>query len=106
GTIVIGGIAGIVVVWGVDLLEHIRIDDPVGAVPVHGICGVWGTLSLGLFACGKYGAPGPTGADNSPAAVVTGALYGGGWAQLKAQAIGSVTVLVATLGVSLAMMYG
>ena len=41
--------------WRVDLLEYLRIDDPIGAVPVHGICGIWGTLSLGLFACGQYG---------------------------------------------------
>ncbi|MGO9605166.1 MAG: hypothetical protein ACLQAT_17555 [Candidatus Binataceae bacterium] len=45
--------AGIVVVWGIDLLEYLRIDDPIGAVPVHMIAGIWGTLSLGLFAAGK-----------------------------------------------------
>ena len=44
---------------GVELLEWLRIDDPIGAVPVHGICGIWGTLSLGLFACGEFGATGP-----------------------------------------------
>ena len=38
---------------GVELLEWLRIDDPIGAVPVHGFCGIWGTLSLGLFACGS-----------------------------------------------------
>jgi len=48
--------AGIVVVWGIDLLEYLRIDDPIGAVPVHMVAGIWGTLSLGLFAAGKYGA--------------------------------------------------
>src|SRR5262245_12066469 len=64
GAIVIGAIAGIVVVVGVDFLERVRIDDPIGAVPVHGLCGIWGTLSLGLFATGQYGVPGPTGADN------------------------------------------
>jgi Amt family ammonium transporter len=53
GAILLGGIAGVVVVAGVDLLEWLRIDDPIGAVPVHGICGIWGTLSLGFFACGK-----------------------------------------------------
>ena len=36
-----------------NLLEWLRIDDPIGAVPVHGFCGIWGTLSLGLFACGQ-----------------------------------------------------
>jgi len=49
---------------GVELLEWLRIDDPIGAVPVHGHCGIWGTWSLGLFACGKYRATGPTAPDN------------------------------------------
>jgi Amt family ammonium transporter len=71
---------------------------------VHGFCGIWGTLSLGIFACGKYGAPGPSGADTS--SVVTGLFYGGGTQQLVAQAIGSAAVTGATFGVSLAMMYG
>src|SRR6185437_725099 len=48
GSIILGGIAGVIVVAGVELLEWLRIDDPIGAVPVHGICGIWGTLSLGL----------------------------------------------------------
>src|SRR4051812_44450686 len=86
GAILIGAIAGVIVVLGVDLMEWLRIDDPVGAVPVHGICGIWGTLSLGLFACGKYGASSPTGPDNS--APVSGLFYGGGVDQLIAQAIG------------------
>ena len=42
---------------GVDLIEHLRIDDPVGAVPVHGFCGIWGTLGLGLFATGAVRHP-------------------------------------------------
>ena len=65
-----------IVVLGVDLLEYLRIDDPIGAVPVHGFCGIWGTLSLGLFACGKYGASGPSAPDNS--AALKGLFYGGG----------------------------
>src|SRR2546426_1031340 len=76
GAILLGAVAGVVVVGGVELLEYLRIDDPIGAVPVHGICGIWGTLSLGLFACGKHGATGPLAADNS--APLTGLLYGGG----------------------------
>ena len=58
GAICIGAIAGVVVVFGVDLLERLRVDDPIGAWPVHGLCGIWGTLSLGLFATGQYGVPG------------------------------------------------
>ncbi len=47
--IVIGASAGFIVVRGVELLDSLKIDDPVGAVPVHGICGVWGTLCVGIF---------------------------------------------------------
>ena len=65
GAFLLGIGAGIVVVWGIDLLEYLRIDDPIGAVPVHMVAGIWGTLSLGLFAAGKYGAPTPIGADTS-----------------------------------------
>src|SRR5450755_4068692 len=84
GAVILGGIAGVIVVAGVELLEWLRIDDPIGAVPVHGICGI---LSLGFFACGKYGASGPLAPDNS--APVTGLFYGGGMTVLIAQAIGS-----------------
>ena len=48
-SIIIGAIAGILVVLGIMLLEKLRIDDPVGAFPVHGICGVWGGLATGIF---------------------------------------------------------
>jgi Amt family ammonium transporter len=103
GAFLLGIGAGIVVVWGIDLLEYLRIDDPIGAVPVHMMAGIWGTLSLGLFAAGKYGAPTPLGADTST--VVTGLFYGGGLGALKAQAIGSFSITIATLMVSLALMY-
>src|SRR6188472_2936043 len=58
GSIILGGIAGVIVVLGIELLEYLRIDDPIGAVPVHGMNGIWGTLSLGLFASGQFGATG------------------------------------------------
>jgi Amt family ammonium transporter len=105
GAICIGAIAGVVVILSVDLMEWLRIDDPVGAVPVHGFCGIWGTLSLGLFATGEYGAPTTTGADNSAGAVVTGLFYGGGTAQLIGQAIGSAAITAATVAVGFALMY-
>jgi len=105
GAILIGAIAGVFVVLAIDLMEWVRVDDPIGAVAVHGFCGIWGTLSLGLFATGEYGAAGPMGADNSAATVVTGLFYGGGTAQLIGQAIGSAVVTVATLVVGLALMY-
>ena len=103
GAFFIGAVAGIVVIWATDALEYVRIDDPIGAVPVHLVCGIWGTLSLGLFATGQYGLPTPTGMDASVA--VKGLFYGGGATQLMAQAIGSGAVVFATLAVSFALMY-
>ncbi len=103
GSIIIGLIGGGVVFMGVYLMEYLRVDDPVGAVSVHGLAGIWGTLSLGLFASGQFGAANPTGADNS--AVVTGLFYGGGWSVLGAQAIGSLIVTLSTFGISMVLMY-
>jgi Amt family ammonium transporter len=102
GAIILGAVAGVIVVLGVEFLEFLRIDDPIGAVPVHGFCGIWGTLSLGLFACGRYGVTGPTGPDNTTP--LTGLLYGGGTQVLIAQAIGSLIVTTATFGSALAIM--
>jgi Amt family ammonium transporter len=101
GAILLGGIAGVIVVLAVDLLEYLRIDDPIGAVPVHGVCGIWGTLSLGLFACGQYGVTGPLGPDNS--APLTGLFYGGGFTVLTAQMIGSAAIVTATFVTSMIM---
>jgi Amt family ammonium transporter len=103
GAIILGGVAGVIVVIGVDVLEWLRIDDPIGAVPVHGFCGIWGTLSLGLFATGEFGASGPFAPDNS--APLKGLFYGGGTTVLFAQIIGSLTITVATFAVALAVMY-
>ncbi len=64
--------------------------------------GIWGTLSLGLFATGKFGLPTPTGFDVS--APVIGLLYGGGAAQLISQLIGSAAVVAATAVVTLVLM--
>src|SRR5262249_58057138 len=100
GSIILGAIAGVIVVVAVDVLEMLKIDDPIGAVPVHGICGIWGTLSLGLFACGQYGATGPLAADNS--APLTGLFYGGGFTVLTAQMIGSAAVVAATVATAFA----
>jgi Amt family ammonium transporter len=102
GAVLLGGIAGVLVILGVDLLEWLRIDDPIGAVPVHGFCGIWGTLSLGLFACGQYGATGPIAPDNS--APLTGLFYGGGLQVLKAQFIGSACITLATFAVAMVVM--
>jgi len=103
GAFIIGAVGGVVVVLGCDLLEWLRVDDPCGATAVHGFAGIWGTLSLGLFACG-FGVTGPFGADlSSP---VKGLFYGGGWQVFFAQCIGSAIVTAVTLGVALLMFYG
>ncbi|BCM90337.1 ammonium transporter [Abditibacteriota bacterium] len=107
GAICIGAIAGVIVVMGVDFVEWLRIDDPVGAVAVHGACGIWGTISLGLFACGQYylsGATGPTLPDKDHPAI-TGLFYGGGVGQLLKQVEGSAAVTIATFAVGMALMY-
>jgi Amt family ammonium transporter len=79
--IFIGFIGGIIVVLGVFFLDKIHIDDPVGAVPVHGMCGVWGTLSLGIFGQQALGLPNQ------------GLIYGGGLTQLGIQALGSLSTV-------------
>lgn len=103
GAILLGGVAGVIVVMGVELLEYLRIDDPIGAVPVHGLCGIWGTLSLGLFAAGQYGATGNIAPDNTMP--LTGLFYGGGTTLLMAQAIGSAIITLSTFAVSMVLMY-
>lgn len=82
GAAIIGLVAGILVVVAVEFIDiKLKVDDPVGAVAVHGVNGVWGTLSVGLFATGN-------GQDG-----VTGLFYGGGFHQLGVQALGVVCVL-------------
>jgi Amt family ammonium transporter len=98
GSVCLGGIAGALVIGGAELLEYLRIDDPVGAWPVHGLNGIWGTLSIGLFACGQPAAGssafGTSVADAS--AQLTGLFYGGGLTVLKAQCVGSLIVCAST----------
>jgi ammonium transporter, Amt family len=90
GAAVIGIVAGILVVGGIVFFERIaKVDDPVGAVSVHGLNGLWGLLAVGLFADGSYG-----NGWNGVAGTVRGLFYGGGWSQLGAQAV-SVVVVVA-----------
>lgn len=86
GAIMIGAVSGVLVVFGVWLLdEKLRIDDPVGAVAVHCLNGIWGTIAVGLFAT-----------DTSPAFVTAGIekglFYGGGFHQLGLQLIGFASV--------------
>jgi Amt family ammonium transporter len=105
GSVMIGAIAGVVVILGVDLLEYLRIDDPIGAVPVHMINGIWGTLSLGLFASGQFSAAGSDPISPDLSTKLTGLFYGGGFKVLAAQAIGSGIITLATLAVSFAVFY-
>ncbi len=88
--VIIGAIAGVLVIWGVLFVEKVlKVDDPVGAVAVHGINGAWGCLSIGLFADGSYG-----GGWNGVAAAPLGIFYGGGVGQLAAELVGVGTNLI------------
>lgn len=83
GALIIGAVAGVLVVFGVWLLDYkLHVDDPVGAVAVHMMNGIWGTIAVGLFA--TTSAPG----NDS----VKGLFYGGGFHQLGIQLLGFVTV--------------
>jgi Amt family ammonium transporter len=103
GAICIGAIAGVVVILGIDLLEYLRIDDPIGAWPVHGLAGMWGTWSLGLFATGQYGSATATGPD--PSTSFKGLFYGGGTHQLQFQIFGSLVICSCTFAIALIVMY-
>ncbi len=90
GAICIGAVAGLLVVFGVWLLDYkLRIDDPVGAVAVHCMNGIWGTLAVGLFATDA--APGYAIAD-SAGKTLTGLFYGGGFRLLGLQLLGFASV--------------
>ncbi|MFH1412034.1 MAG: ammonium transporter [Candidatus Omnitrophota bacterium] len=80
-SLIIGAIGGLLVVIATFFLDKIQIDDPVGAVPVHLVNGVWGTLAVGIFGHKALGL-----ANN-------GLLHGGGFAQLGVQALGAVVVV-------------
>ena len=88
GSVIIGAVAGLLVVFGVWLLDFkLHIDDPVGAVAVHMMNGIWGTIATGLFATTT--APG----NDS----VVGLFYGGGFHQLGLQLLGFATVAAWTV---------
>jgi ammonium transporter, Amt family len=90
GSAIIGFIAGILVCLSVSFIENtLKIDDPVGAISVHGACGLWGVLSVGLFADGtsNYG-----GSWNGVTGSVTGLFYGDS-SQLVAQLVGIATLV-------------
>jgi ammonium transporter, Amt family len=100
---VIGIIAGILVIFAARFIERRGVDDPVGAVAVHGVCGTFGVLAVGIFADGQYG-QGWNGTEGASATQgVTGFLYGGdGWAQFLTQAIAAVVIWTVIFGIAFA----
>lgn len=102
GAIIIGGVAGVLVVFGVWFLDYkLRIDDPVGAVAVHCLNGIWGTIAVGLFATDTapayargYGDGVNFGANQIAA---KGLFYGGGFKQLGLQLLGMACIVLFTL---------
>src|SRR5579863_244675 len=101
GAVIIGLIAGVLVCMAVAFFERVmKIDDPVGAVSVHGVCGIWGVVSVGLLADGKsnFG-----GAWNGVNGSVTGLFYGGGAGQLVAQLIGVATLIGVVFSASMVL---
>lgn len=84
--VLIGLVAGVLVVYGVLLLDRLRVDDPVGAVAVHGVNGLWGTLAVGIFGRESLGLP------------REGLLHGGGFLQLGIQALGTFAVTFFVIG--------
>jgi Amt family ammonium transporter len=96
----IGIIAGLVTVTSVIMLEQrFRIDDPVGAISVHGACGIWGALALGIFADGSYGD-----GWNGVAGGVRGLIYGDG-GQFAAQLIGVAVNAIVIFGIAFAFFF-
>jgi Amt family ammonium transporter len=95
--LVIGFGAGVVVVYGVLLVERLGIDDPIGALAAHGMAGVWGTLALGFLAAPELAEKVGIGG--------AGLLYGGGLHQLGVQALGLAAVGVFTFAASFAVLW-
>ncbi len=87
GAIIIGAVAGLLVVFGVWFCDNVaHVDDPVGAVAVHCLNGIWGTIAVGLFAT-----------TSAPESTISGLFYGGGFKQLGTQLTGVITVLAWTV---------
>ena len=95
--IVIGAVAGAVAVVGVLAVERIRIDDPIGAVAVHGMAGVWGTLATGIFAVPALAGNLATGTG--------GLVYTGSFHQVGVQAVGLLAVGAFTFSASFASLW-
>jgi len=103
---IIGVIAGVLVIIAADFIERRGVDDPVGAIAVHGVCGLFGVLCVGLFSNGTYGAGWnlTTKGDAAKAPGVTGLFYDTslGLKQLIAQAIGCLVIGTVFFGLAFA----
>ncbi len=97
GAMIVGVVAGVIVVESVWFFEKVGVDDPVGAISVHGVCGAWGVLAVGLLADGSYGD-----GWNGTTGTVTGLFYGGGGGQLLAQIMGVLTIGIVMFGIAYA----
>jgi len=86
GAIIIGAFSGLLVVLAVNFFDKIKIDDPVGAISVHGVCGAFGTIAVGLFSN-----------ESIDGVISKGLFYGGGTDQLVSQIIGVVSIAVFVL---------
>jgi len=96
GAIIIGVVAGLLVIFGVWFLDYkLKVDDPVGAVAVHMLNGIWGTVAVGLFA--TKSAPGFAIAMDGGSIKAEGLFYGGGFEQLGLQLIGMFTTIAWTV---------
>ena len=96
-SVAIGIMAGFLVCYAVEFIDRkLKIDDPCGAISVHGVCGTFGVLSVGLFADGTY----PSFGWNGVAGPVKGLFYGGGFGQLGAQAIDVVVGFIWAWGIT------
>ena len=100
--VLIGAIGGLIMVWAVSFLDLVRVDDPVGAVAVHGGAGIWGMLAVGIFADGTYGNGWNATLDAAGNSVPLVGLLHGGTGQFFAQLIGVVTVVIWGFGASYA----
>ena len=82
-SIIIGVVGAILMCLAIPFIDtKLKVDDPVGAISVHGICGLWGTIAVGLFA-----------SDTSAGAELLGLFYGGGLKALGVQALGAVSLI-------------